>query len=757
MTGYDTKKLDAAIRFTEAFCKYEVEHIAICEAMCLRAQYPTILTDIQDRDLFAGRSEFGFVGFKYSYGEGEIGYFCDERLIQSELEKGNVPENYQKKIVEVIEFWRGRTTLDVLKSIDKYAFPPEVNNALMYPGEGKDWTKEIFIATYMPRMAEININFEKLLKLGIPCMQKLIEEHKEKADRENVDVKLYEAMKMCLDLLVDVCRYYACMARNTASAVNNLKRKQELMDMAEILEKITTDKPETFREAVQLFWLYGLLTFVDNFGRMDVYLGDFYARDIDAARITEEQALYMLQSLYGLINDMHPGSGRIIIGGMGRPDEENADRFALLAIEALRRIQWGSSMISPQLSLRFYKGMNPAIFARALDVIGEGFTYPMLYNDDVNVPAVASAFGVCMEDAQQYIMSNCGEFSLDHRSISSPNGSISYLKALEVTLFNGADPISGKPMGIKTGEFTGFKTFEELWEAYKKQVEFFITLIADRMAAIYQTTGKTSCHLFACMLFDDCIEKGKGLISGARYLGMDIETHGLMCVSDSLTAIKTLIFDKKVITHERLLEALKANFKGYERERRIMLEVPKFGNNDAEADNTALNLYNCINSITSEQSKRLNIDFCLASHISVNGYVQLGKFIGASADGRMSGRPVTNSGNPIPGNDRSGITALMNSMSKLEPLNAAGQVNHLKLSRNMFTKHRDKLEALLNSFFENGGCHLCIAVLDRGELENAMKEPEKYPNLMVRVGGFSARFVTLSREVQEDILARTLY
>lgn len=147
----------------------------------------------------------------------------------------------------------------------------------------------------------------------------------------------------------------------------------------------------------------------------------------------------------------------------------------------------------------------------------------------------------------------------------------------------------------------------------------------------------------------------------------------------------------------------------------------------------------------------------MASHISVNAYIDLGKFIAATPDGRIAGSPVTNSCNPIPGNDRSGITALLNSMSRLEPSNANGQVNHLKLSRSLFTKQRDKVEALVNAFFENGGCHLCIAVLDRNELENAMKEPEKYPNLMVRVGGFSARFVTLSREVRGDILARTLY
>jgi pyruvate-formate lyase len=401
--------------------------------------------------------------------------------------------------------------------------------------------------------------------------------------------------------------------------------------------------------------------------------------------------------------------------------------------------------------------MNSSIFAKAVEVIGEGSTYPILYNDDVNVPGVANAYKVSRDEAEQYIMSNCGEYSLDHRSINSPNGSISYSKLFEITLFNGTDPVSGKPMGIKTGDFTDFKAFNELWEAYGRQAEFFIALISDRMAAIYQAAGKCSCHLFGSMLFDDCIEKGKGLISGTRYLGTDIETHGLLCVADSLTAIKKLVFDDKAITSERLLEALKANFEGYEAERRLMIDAPKFGNDNDEADSMALDLYNRINSITSGQSERLKVDFSLASHISVNAYVQLGSFIGATPDGRKAGSPVTNSCNPIPENDRSGITALLNSMSRLEPSNANGQVNHLKLSRNLFSKQRHKVDALINAFFENGGCHLCIAVLDRDDLEKAMKEPEKYTNLMVRVGGFSARFVTLSKELQEDILARTLY
>ena len=215
--------------------------------------------------------------------------------------------------------------------------------------------------------------------------------------------------------------------------------------MAAALEAITQRPPETLREAAQLAWLYTLISGTVNYGRMDVYLGSFYAADVDSGRLSEAQALRLMQSLWQLIADRKTTfNGRVFIGGRGRPDEASADRFALLAMEATRTV----IEIEPQLTLRFYQGMNPALMAKALDMLGEGRTFPMLFNDDVNIPAVANGFGVPVKIAEQYLPYGCGEYCLDHLSFGSPNCSLNLLKALEGVLHHGVDVLTGEQIGL---------------------------------------------------------------------------------------------------------------------------------------------------------------------------------------------------------------------------------------------------------------------------------------------------------------------
>ena len=324
----------------------------------------------------------------------------------------------------------------------------------------------------------------------------------------------------------------------------------------------------------------------------------------------------------------------------------------------------------------------------------------------------------------------------------------------EVTLNNGVDPVTNKEMGLKTGDFATFNDFEELFESFKKQAQYFVKFATDRIPYIYENIEPC---LFLSMLMDDCISNGKGLMDGVRYKGFKVESHGLITVADSLTAIKELVFDKKLISAETLLNALKANFEGYQKELNLILDAPKYGNDNDIADAMASKVINLICSITNEQAKRLNVDYSLPTHISVDAHVYTGVHIGATADGRKAGEPITNSANPLSGNDCNGVTALLNSMLKVETNMIGGQVQHLKLNKYLFTKHSEEVKALLKTYFDNGGSYLCITVLDRGDLEEAVTQPEKYPNLMVRVGGFSARFVELPAEVQKEIVGRTLY
>jgi len=312
-------------------------------------------------------------------------------------------------------------------------------------------------------------------------------------------------------------------------------------------------------------------------------------------------------------------------------------------------------------------------------------------------------------------------------------------------------------MFLQTGHLTDYATFDDLWAAYEKQVDNVLDIITKGMGFVYKAIQTHSHNLFALVLTDGCIENGTGIIGGAKYCGYIVETHTMMTVADSMYAIKKLVFDECKITAERMMDALCANFEGYEKERKMMMNVPKYGNDDGGVDEMAVKVIAMITNKTAAMAQSCGVDFCLPSHISVDAYIHLGKFTGATPDGRRAGEPVGNSNNPLAGRDKSGVTALLNSMAKIKPEPSAGQVNHLKISPAIAKNNRAQVEALIRTFFKNGGNYLCISVLGKEELIAAIKEPEKHSHLMVRIGGYSTRFIILTPELQEELIARTEY
>ncbi|HOB19910.1 MAG TPA: pyruvate formate lyase family protein, partial [Candidatus Atribacteria bacterium] len=703
---------------------------------------------IEDNDLFAGRLDLPAVGITPDeWGPTSFGYYCIEQRLIAEIEDPSLDEDYRQAVKDMLDFWREENTSTKLRR----AFPEKMARELYTD----DWMNQSGISFPLYRLCGGYINFDKLLQIGIPGLYEEVERYRQKAEREGGDVKFYEGARIALDVFVDTCLHFSNMAFEMAETARTKERAEELRLMGTTLKKITKEKPAHLWEAIQLMWLYSLVADVRNLGRMDVYLGDFYVNDLETGALTEEDALRYLESLWQLIADRNTRvHGRVIIGGKGRRNEENADKFALLAMEATRRVL----EVEPQLSLRFYEGMNPALFAKALDVIGEGRTYPILYNDDVNIKAVEEAFGFTTETAEQYVPFGCGEYIIDHQSFGTPSGVINLLKALEVTMHNGIDPMTGRKMGLALGRFEDFETFDELFEAYKKQVEYFVEIMADHEELEYKIAGETAPFLYMSMLYDDCLERGKGMFSGGvRYLGGTLETYGNTNTADSLTAIKKLVYDEKVISKERLLAALDADFEGYEDIRQLLLDAPKYGNDDDTADEMLLKVHNHVCNAVRDQRHRTSLHSYLVVIINNSANTLMGHQTSASADGRRSGLYMNNGNAPMSGMDKNGITAMLNSIVKPSTHIHAGAVQNMKFSREMFTTRRAELEALLKTYFQNGGAQAMITVVNRNDLERAMEEPEKYHHIFVRVGGFSARFVELGRDVQLDILNRTLY
>jgi len=738
--------LEQAVRFTETYRSYQNDHVAFREAMCLRVQYPYALEPIQANDLIAGRYRRPWLRFT-PHDCDELAFCFDERRMNEAYEDPDASKFEKQSIMELIKYWKAENTQTKVR----LAYPPHMADAL--PSD--NWVGEPGIAFPLYRICGAMPDFGMLLKLGIPGMKEKVESKRQQALQEEGDVKLFESMLLVLDLLTDSCLFYAEQAEQMSLSESYEERKWELEETAAALRSISQDQPRTFREALQLFWIYSLLSGVRNYGRMDVYLGDFLANDLQNQELTEPQAIQLVQSLWHLIASLKTTyESRVIIGGVGRRNENNADRFAMLAMEASRTVL----EIEPQLTLRCYSGMNPDLMEKALTVIGEGRTFPMLYNDDVNVEATANAFRVSLEEAKAYVPFGCGEYILEHRSIGTPSGVINLLKALEAALHNGMDPMNGKRIGLATGELQDFTTFDKLFDAYKQQIEYYTEIMAEQEELEYRVVGRTAAFLYTSMLYDDCLERGKTLLNGGvTYLSGTLESYGNINTADSLTAIRDLVFEKKRFSLEQLVQLLDANFQGFEQERKELLRVPKYGNDHEAADEMAMKVHEHVSLTIRQQSSRTNLHSYLNVIINNSANTILGKYTSASADGRKAREPMANGNTPSGGSDKNGMTALLNSIVKLEPRNHAGAVHNLKCSRELFTDRREQFKAVLDTYFAKGGTQLMISVVNLVELERAMIEPEKYTHVFVRVGGFSARFVELDRDVQEEILSRTLY
>ena len=724
--------LQEAMDFTHAYQRDS--DLVMREVNCLKAQFPAILLPIAAEDLFVGYYREPLVGYRYSWDNEKscTGYYADIPQLEEIAADTQLSEEDRACAAQLLEFWRENRTMAKIQK----TFPELVERDLFR-------VAEIYI-----RLSEINLDFDMLLQLGLPGLReeigKMYAQDGKPARKGELEV---------LDLMAEILQQYADQAKVLAQTAEPVRCKQ-LQRMAEMLQSLTERAPDSFYAALQLAHLVVMMTGVDNFARMDVYMGDFLVKDLEAGVLSREEALEILVNLYDRWADLFPTSGRIIIGGQGRRNAKNADQMALLLLDAAKVVHKSA----PTLCLRLYDGMDPVLWEKACDDLEAGCSYPLLYNDVVNIPGRMRAHRVSRSEAEQYIMSNCGEYGIWGHSIHSPNAAISYAKLLELALFNGVDQENGQQIGLQTGDAAQFTSFEMLLEAFQKQATYFIERTAQCLPRIYEGAAMDSNNLLESMLHHNSFEEGVGILAGAQYRIIDIETHAIVLVADSLLAVRKVVFEDRKMTMQHLLDALKANFAGYEKERAWLLHAPKFGNNHPEADAMARKISDFIYETTCAQADKLKVHASTASQITVDGYVIYGKNVGATPDGRLAGQPLTNSMNPTNGCDRSGITALLWSMAGVDSSLSGGQVAHLKLAPDAFgEKKRAATTAMLAAYFEAGGGEISIYTVRQEDLIDALEHPEKHQNLMVRIGGYNARFVTLSRELQEEMIARNAY
>lgn len=720
------EKLEHMKAFTQAY-KNNNDNIYRRESACIDLQCMYEIMPIGENDLIAGKKTEMPIGFSPQPQYRSVGYYCDNNDLLKMKNDPTLSEKERSDIDELISFWSGKTTKD--KILARYT----------------DNQKEVFayraltnVSSDLFRMSGSQMDPTNLLKKGISGLIEEIE-----AKRVN-NPDFYDSVKSALLTLRKICLRYKSDILHISKTCTDTYRNEILLKMSSNLEHIAYNKPDTFWQAIQLFYLFNLFSGSRNYGRMDEFLGDYYANDIDNGVITEEFAFELIMSLWNLIAERnYTMDARVILGGKDRRNIKNADRFALAAIEATRQ----SKEPLPQLTLRCYNGMNETVYQKALECIGEGTTYPILYNDEINIAAVQTAYNLSKDEAQLYVPYGCGEYVIYNKSFATPSGAINLLFGLNQMLdLNGHNYLEE------------CDTFEMFYDRYLKEMEYHIEQLTYQEKLEYDVCGEDAPFLFFSILFDDCLERGLPLFSGGiRYLQGVLEAYGNTNTTDSLTAIKTLIYEQKTISPKQLSEAIKSNFVGYEDVRKLLLAAPKFGNDDPIADDIAVMFHNDICHIIRNCAHKAGLHSYLMVVINNETNVAMGHYTGASADGRLANTYMANANNPVGGMDKNGITAMINSLLKLRPDYHAGSAQNMRFSKEMFEKYMHQTKGLLKAYFDNGGTQTMITVLNRGDLENAMIEPDKYRNLIVRVGGFSARFVELSQNTQKELLSRTLY
>ena len=708
------------------------------EVECLKVLYPRLFRPIEEGDLFAGRLDFLPVGFGCVTSVGGVGHYCVFRKLRQFQEK--LPDELKPRVDAIYDYW--------LDNDVKTQFNREMI---------VDDTMGMFIDTAFPliataRLSGMMLDYPKLLENGVPGLRSLLESHAA-ADPGN---DFYKAGLECLDILCDS----AMALRDDALAqmeASDGKRRGQLKTMADALEAIPLRAPETFVEALQLFWLYALLAGVINYGRLDDLLGPYLASDLKQGRISEDLAYDYIKSLWTMIENRRTTvNGRVIVGGKGRRHPEEADVFMHIALKVCRDCRY----VEPQFTLRIDSSTTEQTWDEALDAIGAGATYPTLYNDEVEVPAVAYGMRVDGKTAEWYVPFGCTEFVIQGQSTGTPNICINLLKLLTIYMNGGVDPDDGlrKDAGADIRPLEGYAGFEDFYAGYKALLDIYLDKSVEAQYHSYEVMNRNVSFLFNSLLTDDCIERGRALLDGGvRYLGGTCEIYGSINTSDSLEAIRELVFTKHKYTLRQIHDAMLANFEGYGLLRRDCIACDKYGNDLDTADGLANDLYEFYAKGVRDRGIKVGMQYFLVVISNHQLNTAWGCRTAASPDGRLSGMYMNPANNPQGGANVCGPTAMLNSLARFNAKYHAGSVQNIKFTPAVFNGNREIIKALFRTYFDRGGCHLMVTIVDRGQLEDAMVHPEKYPDLIVRVSGFSAVFVELPRNVQEELLSRVLY
>lgn len=708
-------ELEYAKKFTQIYKDTSVNKYSK-EATCNYLMHSQHRMKISKNDFYVSSFPDPVCGFG-SRGSGFI-YYC--KIQQLEEFYNNAQGVKKQETKELLEFWKRENNLTRIRN----EYPGRIKE--MMPAD--DFNKGYNTSYPLYRFGGAYLDFYKLVKLGISGL--IVEIKDALTNNDTIFLQgALEAMQYFRELLI--------LYRNDAKKINK--------EIYQTIDAIIDNPPSTMRQAIQLIWLYVGVSEVRNYGRMDIVLADFAEQEVEDYQAILEY-FKVIQQRNTIFN------GRIILGGRDQKNSEKTDYISKIAL----RVMKNEHFTEPQLTLRCHKNMSKEVLSLAWKCIADGCSYPLLYNDDINIPSVMESFKVNEREANDYVPFGCGEYVLNHKSIGSPNGIINLMKVLEGILNHGRCMLTNTV--ITKYYIDNPVSFIEVLDTFKKELAYQIDVLAYQESYEYQFMDKQCGYIYNSILYDNCLSRGRSILDGGiDYLGGTLETYGNVNVSDSLLAIKKIVFDDKKITYKQMVTTLKNNYQDAWDIHELCLNVSKYGNDNKETDNFFNKLNQFVAITTKEKAIKYNLSSYLIVIINNQANSHLGFRTGASFDGRKAGEVLANALTPQAGAEKSGITAVLNSVSSLDVDNMAGAVYNLKLSKDIVKNHLETVEQLISVYFENGGSQIMISVIDQKELEDAMIHPERYPNLIVRVGGFSARFIDLEPLVQREIISRAMY
>ena len=584
-----------------------------------------------------------------------------------------------------------------------------------------------------------------------------------------------EAMSISCDAAILFAERHAELAEKMAAKESNPQRKLELEKIASVCRWVPAHAPRDLWEAIQMYWFVHLGTVTElngwdsmNPGHIDQHLISFYEKGIADGSLTRDAAKELLSCLWIKFNNQPapPKVGvtalesgtyndftNINIGGVKRNGESGANEISYMILE----IQEELHELQPGLSIHIAKNTPDEFLEAGLKVIRQGHGYPSIFNPDTYVQEMVRA-GKSLEDAREGGCSGCIEVGAFGKEAYLLTGYLNTPKILEITLHNGFDPISKKQLGLKTGDPREFTSFEQLYDAWKQQMEYFVNLklavnnYIERMFSLYAPAT------FLSLYIDDCIDKGRDYYSGgARYNTTYIQCTGLGTITDCFTTLKKHVFEDHRYTMDQLLEACEKNWEGEEVLRQyIRNHTPFFGNDDEYADSIAVRVYeDLVKAIEGRPNTRggkthLNM-------LSTTCHNYFGSVCGASVNGRFAHFAISDGTSPAHGSDSHGPTAVIKSLGKLDQTKSGGTLLNVRFTPQLFKRDEDikKCASMIRTYFKFGGHHIQFNIVDTQTLLDAQKHPDQYKDLLVRVAGYSDYFNDMTEQLQNEIIART--